>query len=301
MPRVRALISAIREGDDAAVEAAVIRVSRSRRWLAPLALTVGALVMLFEGLRLVFSNWRLTLIQVLPAMWTWLAMFDLKLHVLHGHSIRVVRGPVAVLALIVIIALTAASFYLNAVLAFSITEAGVSPIRAAVVRTGEHLRAVLAWGIGVGLLLGVVTVFVAREGRPWFGLSLSIVVGVMMVCYVAVPSRLIGVRPTRSRRDKLVASAVSGAVGAAVCTPPYVIGRIGLLMLGSHVLFVPGIVLVALGFTLQAGATGAVKAIKMSAALTAGSHPATRTAVAVEGDPAGPDSAPGADRDSASA
>jgi hypothetical protein len=30
--------------------------------------------MLFDGVRLVFTNWRLTLVQVLPAMWVWAAM-----------------------------------------------------------------------------------------------------------------------------------------------------------------------------------------------------------------------------------
>ena len=44
----------------------------------PLALAVGAFAMLFEGVKLLFTNWRLTLIQVLPAMWIWAAMYDLK-------------------------------------------------------------------------------------------------------------------------------------------------------------------------------------------------------------------------------
>ena len=39
-------------------------------------------------------------------------------------------------------------------------------------------------------------------------------------------------------------------------------------MLGSKALLIPGIVLIAVGVTLQAGATGAVSAIKMSASLT---------------------------------
>jgi hypothetical protein len=39
-------------------------------------------------------------------------------------------------------------------------------------------------------------------------------------------------------------------------------------MLGSKYLFIPGIVALTLGFTLQAGATGAVRAIKMSLKLT---------------------------------
>ena len=53
-----------------------------------------------------------------------------------------------------------------------------------------------------------------------------------------------------------------------VSLPPYVLGRVGLLMLGSRALLIPGIILVALGVTLQAGATGAVRAIKMSVSLT---------------------------------
>ena len=90
----------------------------------------------------------------------------------------------------------------------------------------------------------------------------------MMVCYVAVPSRLIGVKPNQSRRDKLATTVVGGVLGVTVCTPPYILGRVGLLMLGSRALLIPGIVLIALGVTLQAGATGAVRAIKMSASLT---------------------------------
>ena len=63
-------------------------------------------------------------------------------------------------------------------------------------------------------------------------------------------------------------SLVSSVLGATVCAPPYLLGRVGLLMLGSSALLIPGIVLIALGVTLQAGATGAVRAIKMSVSLT---------------------------------
>ena len=61
----RALIEAIRRNDEAAVEAAVIELSESRRAFAPLVFVVGAFVMLFQGLKLLFSNWRLTVVQVL--------------------------------------------------------------------------------------------------------------------------------------------------------------------------------------------------------------------------------------------
>jgi hypothetical protein len=58
-----------------------------------------------------------------------------------------------------------------------------------------------------------------------------------------------------------------------VCAPPYLLGRLGILMLGSRALLIPGIIFIAVGVTLQAGATGAVRAIKMSASLTGAAAP----------------------------
>jgi hypothetical protein len=267
--RAGRLICALRDGDLAALNEAVLRLSRTRRWLAPLALAVGAFGMLFIGLRLLLTNWRLTLIQVLPAMWIWAAMLDLKAHVLYGKAFRVLLGPAVIPVVLAVAAITAASFFLNAVFAFAI--AGSRPlIRPAFTQARSHLAVILSSGGIVGVLLGVAAFVVPRWGLAWFAISLSIVIAVMMVCYVAVPARLIGVKPTYSRRDKLTATAIGGVIGAVVCTPPYVLGRIGLLMLGSSTLFVPGIIVLVVGLALQAGATSAVKTIKMSASLISG-------------------------------
>ncbi len=97
-----------------------------------------------------------------------------------------------------------------------------------------------------------------------------------MISYVAVPARLIGTRSDAPRRDRLAASALSTVIGTTVCTPPYVIARLGILMLGSPVLLIPGIVLLVFGATLQAGATGAVRAIKLNAALSPAARRARR-------------------------
>ena len=271
--RIGTLVRAIEESDQARIEDAVLRLSRSRRVFAPLAFAVGAFALLFDGLRLLVTNWRLTLVQLLPAIWIWVAMADLKAHVLYGNSFTVLRGPVLIPIAMVIVAITAASFFLNAVFAFAITRPGAPEIRPAVAQARRHLLPIVASGAIVGLLLALSTTVVTRWGRPWFTIALGIVIGLMMISYVAVPARLIGVKPTYSRRDKLMTSVVSGALGVTVSLPPYILGRVGLLMLGSTVLLIPGIVLLALGVTLQAGATGAVRAIKMSVSLTAPSHP----------------------------
>jgi hypothetical protein len=217
---IERLIVAIRNGDDAMVENAVLSLSQRSRWLAPLALVVGAFAMLFQGLKLLVTNWRLTLVQILPAMWIWASMLDLKVHVFHGKQLRIVTGPVLIPILLGITAITVASFYLNAVFAFAISRPGTPDIRHGFTLAREHLRSILYWGCVTGLGLGFAACISQRLGKGWFVISLSIVVGVMMLAYVAVPARLVGVKSNRSPRDKLTAAAVGGAIGAMVCSPP---------------------------------------------------------------------------------
>lgn len=271
---VENLVAAVRHGDDSTVEAAVLALSRRSRWLAPLALLVGGFAMLFQGVKTLFTNWRLTLVQVLPAMWIWVAMLDLKVHVIHGRAFRQWHRPGVEVALIATIAtLTAASFYLNAVFAFAISVPGKPEIRPAFATARAHLRQILVWGFGVGVLLGYSAIIVDRWGQFWFAFSMGIMTGVMMFTYVALPSRLLGLRSGQSRRDKLSAAAVGGTIGAIICSPPYALGRVAIIMLGSHTLRVLAVLLLIVAIILQTGATSAVKAVKMSAKIVAGIPP----------------------------
>ena len=245
------LVRAIRTGDDKEVQAMVVELSQQHRYLAPLAFAVGALAMLFEGVKLLVTNWRLTLIQLLPAMWIWAAMIDLKAHVLHGKSFHVIRGPVLIPLALGIVALTAFGYFLNAVFAFAISKDGPPDIRPAFAEARQHLRIVVGFGAAVGLMLAFSTLITPRWARRWFAISLSIVIGIMMASYVAIPARLIGMKTTYSRRDKLTATAVGGALGAVVCSPPYLLGRIGLLLLGSKTFFILGVILLTVGLMLR--------------------------------------------------
>ncbi|HTR75844.1 MAG TPA: hypothetical protein VMH33_11395 [Solirubrobacterales bacterium] len=265
--RLGVVARGIRDGDEEAIARAVEELSRRHRLLAPLAWVVGGIALLFGGLRLLLSNWRLTAIQIPPAMWIWAAMYDLRAHLLHDRSLDALRGPLVIPLIALVIAITIGCFFLNAVFAFAISQDGQPEVRPAVAEARRHWRAIFGSGGLVGLALGFTVTVVSRSHAPWFTLCLSVMIGVMMVAYVAVPARLIGVRPEGSRRDRLSASVVGSALGAVVSTPAYLLGRIGLLMLGSPFLRLPGLVLFILGFTLQAGATSAVKAIKMGARL----------------------------------
>ena len=243
----------------------VTRAGSRRKLLAPLTFVVGALAMLLEGVRLLLVNWRLVLIEVLPAVWVWLAMLDLKLHVFHHKAFNLLHGWLLALAVLLVVALTALAFFMNAVFAFAIAAPG--DIRAAYTTARHNSRPALIAGSALGLLLAFAALITPRWGKPWFGLTMSVAVALLMIIYVAVPARIIGVRAGGSRRDRVTASLLSSALGATVCTPPYLLGRAGLLMLGSPFLLVPGVVLLLVGSVLQMGANGAVRAVKLGAAL----------------------------------
>ncbi len=237
---------------------------------APLALLVGALAMVLDGLRRLVFNWRLTLVVLLPALWIEFSMLDLKAHVLGRGSLPTLRGPVLIPVGLAIVLVTAGCFFLNSVFAFAIARSPRPAIRPAFAAARLRMSPIIASGAVVGVLLALSMTVAVRWPSPWFALSLGIIVGLMMICYVAVPSRLMGVKATYSRRDKLVATVLMTVVGTVICTPPYLLGRLGIVMVGSRPLLIPGILVLALGFSLQAGTTAAVRAVRMGAALTAG-------------------------------
>jgi hypothetical protein len=188
-------VRAIEDSDETEIEEAVRRLSGSRKAFSPLAFAVGAFALLFDGLKLLISNWRLMLVQILPAVWIWVPMADLRAHLLHGHSFHALYGAVLIPIKVVIVAITVASFFLNAVFAFAIARPGKPEIRPAVAEARRHWKPIFVSGAVLGLLLGFSTMGVTRWGSPWFALSLGTVTAAMMVSYVAVPSRLIGVKP----------------------------------------------------------------------------------------------------------
>jgi hypothetical protein len=279
--RTRRLMVAVAEADEAAVAEWVRGLSRSKPLLAPLALAIGGIVMLFHGLRILIANWRLLLVQLLPVAVTWMAMYDLKAHVLSRHSLPDVDGPVLIPIGLAIVAITTASMFMNVVFAFAIIQPGRPEVRPAVREARRHLGVILGSGIALGVMLAVAVTVISREHHPWFVLSLGIVTGLLMICYVAVPARLIGGKPDATRRDKLTASIVAGIVGAAVAAPPYILGRVGVLMLGIRLLFIPGLLIVSVAVALEASATVAVKSVKMTSKLA----PGERREDAPDGDP----------------
>jgi hypothetical protein len=278
--RLRYFLRAVEDEDESMVEE-VLRLSRRRRLFAPLAYTVGAFAMLIQGLRRLLANWRLIPVEALPAIWLWFAFYDLRQHVLHGESFSSSHEGALIPIALLIVVITIVALFLNVVFAFAIAQHGRPSIGPAFADARRRIGAIFVTGAIVGALLAVSATLGASWHAPWFTLALGVAVALLMVVYLSLPSRLLRIERISSRRDRLAASALGGLLATVVATPPYLISRLGVLMLGSSLLVIPGYLFLTVGVVLQASGTGAVRAIRMSGALVqsrsaAGKKPAER-------------------------
>ncbi len=258
------LAGAVRDADEGEVETALQELGRSRRLFAPLGYVAGGFALLVDGIKLLFTNWRLTLIEILPAVWIWATFWNLKAHALHGRSFTIVRGPLALALAVLVVAITVGAYWCNAIFAFAVAGPKPPLIRPAVAQARRHLRLILGWGVLVGLGHAATTIFVARIGKPWFGLCLGAVLVVMTVTFVSVPAQLIGaVQHKPPLKDKISGVAASGALSAVLTSPGFLMNRLGLLLLGVKALRIPGVIVFSIGIALQAAATSGAKAVKL--------------------------------------
>ena len=266
MKALGALAMSIADVDPHAVESGARRMGESRRWLAPLAWAAGTLVLLLRGIRLLIVNWRLSLLQLIPAAWIWLAMWDLKGHALYGSSFRHFNWPGAVALTVAILAITYFSFWCNTVFAFAL-DGPPPPKIAPAIRLARGARnTTRRWGMTVGVALVIAAVVMPRTGRLFlFSLVLSVVTALMMVTFVAVPARILGIQKQKlPPKGAIGRMAAGGALSAVAMTPGFLLSRIGLLMLGVRGLHILGFILLSVGSALYAAGMSSVKVVKMS-------------------------------------
>ncbi len=276
-----ALVRSVAEVDATAVESAARRLGESRRWLAPLAWAAGTLVLLFNGIKLLVVNWRLLLLQIVPASWIWLATWDLKRHLLHGAELRHVGIPAVIAISIAILAITVVAFWCN--LVFALALDGPPPPRIApAIRASRESRGTTArWGLAVGAALVVATIIIPRTGRIWlFSLILTTVIVVMTITFVALPARILGIKRKKlPPKEAISRAAAGGALSAVAMGPGFVMGRIGLLLLGIPGVHVFGFLLLSVGSALYAAGMSSVKVVTLSMKLTTGDEGEPRGSV----------------------
>lgn len=257
---VRGIVSA--RPDD--IESALEGLAASRWWLAPLGWIIGTLVLLFRGVKVIIVNWRLTLVELVPAVWIGLTWWDLRVHLFGVRNLAVVHDLALVAVAVGVVAITVVSYWCNAVFAFAVEDPGGPLLRPAFRQARTHHRFVNAWGFGVGIAHAFVSTVVTRLGLFWFTLGMAGVAVVMMTTFVTVPAALVGRRVQRPWPQKVSGAAVASTLGVVASTPGFVLNRLGLLLLGFPVLRIPGLVVFAIGVALQTAAVSSVSAVKLT-------------------------------------
>jgi hypothetical protein len=255
----------VADADATRIELAAQQLGESRRYLAPVAWAAGALVLLVRGIKLLLLNWRLLLIELVPAAWVWFIMWELKQHALRGAPFRQITLGGMALAAVASVVLTVISFWCNTVFGYAISNP--SPEIAPAVRQARaHRVAIAAAGTGVGLVIALAVAGIPRIGStPLYIAALSGVLGLLLVSLVAVPARLIG-----RQRSKLPPKqsfgrwAAGSALSAVAMTPGLLLDRLGIILLGVPGLHVVGLLLLSVGAALYAAGLSSVRAVKLT-------------------------------------
>ena len=263
--KVVATARAVADADPNTIEATARQLGESRRYLAPLAWAAGALVLLVRGIKLLLLNWRLTLVQLVPAVWVWFVMWNLKQHTLRGVPFRhiTVAGMIALTVLAV--AASIAAYWCNTVFAFAITHPRPR-IRPAARQAKPYLARIACFGAGLGVILTFAAVVVPRIGPKWlYVLTLGAVYAVMLISFVTVPARILGAKKEKLPPKELIGRWTLGsALSAVAMAPGFLLDRIGLILLGVPGLHILGFVLLSIGTALYAAGMSSVRAVKLS-------------------------------------
>ena len=268
------LAGAVADADSVTIETAARRFAGSKRWLAPVAWAAGTLVLAVRGVKLLVLNWRLTLIQVVPAAWIWLVMYELKQHSLRGVPFRHLTVVAALLIILLSLVVSIAAFWCNVVFAFAIDEPPPR-IRPAVQRARRHRSRILGFGVLLGAALGSAAVLIPRIDSTWlYVITLGAILSVMLVSFVAVPARVLGRRPQKLPPKQAIGRTATGwALSGVAMSPGVLLDRIGLIMIGVPGLRILGFLVLSVGTALYAAGMSAVKAVKMSIKLGAPDAP----------------------------
>jgi hypothetical protein len=262
--RLGDLVGAVVDADPDEIRAALEQLAQARSYLAPLGWVIGTLVLLFQGLRVILVNWRLTVIELLPAVWIGITWWELRAHAKGTLPLASAYGWVLVPIALGIVAITLACYWCNATFALVLKEPGSAQLRPAFAEARRHARFVNSWGISVGTASAVTSTVLVHRSTAAFTIALGAVAVVMMTSFVSVPAALLGTRSSRSIREKASGAAVGGVVSVVAQTPGFLLDRLGLLLFTIRPLRVVGLAIFVIGVALQAAAVSSVRAVKLS-------------------------------------
>jgi hypothetical protein len=232
-----------------------------------LALVTGTLLLMLRGVLLLVANWRLILLELIPAVWLAVMLWDLRYHVVAGHALVVPTGGWTAVAVAVIFAATAGSYWCNVAFAFAAVGDGTG-VRAATRAANANLGPILSTAAVVAAAHSWVSLRGASIGIGTFGVGLAVVVAINMYLYTALPAQIVGLsRTRRSVRQRVERGVLAATVGALAAAPGFLLSRLGQLLLAFTATRPIGIVVLAVAVLLQVAGVSSSRAVAMSSQL----------------------------------
>ncbi len=257
-------VAAVRSTDPARVEAAAKELGSRRRWLAPLAYAAGTVAVVFDGVLLLARNWRLVLLQVVPAAWIWAMTWNLKNHALSKPSIS---PTISVLLAVGVLVGAQVAYWCNATFAYTMVQGATTNIRAAFREARPHWRLVGGLALLTGGLQAGIWLLVPHLHTRWLSIAMLVMFVAQVYLFIAIPSWLLGVRKSGTRKERTTQSLTTGVLSGVASTPGFLLNRIGLLLMGTGSLFFLGVAVVSIGAVLHVTASSSVRVVKMSVRL----------------------------------
>ena len=254
-------VAAVRSTDPAIVESALTDLAGRRRWLTPLVYAAGTVAVVFDGVLLLLHNWRLTLLQLFPAVWIWAMTWNMKHHLVSKPTIST---SFAITAAVGVLVAAQAAYWCNATFAFTMAQGFTGNIRAAFREARGHWRLIGGLALLTGGAQAVIWLLVPRLSTEWLWVALIVMFVVQVYLFIAIPCWLLGVRKTGSRRERTTQSLTTGVLSGVASMPGFLLNRIGWLLLGSGFLGIVGGVLLAIGAVLHVTASSSVRVVKLS-------------------------------------
>ena len=96
-----------------------------------------------------------------------------------------------------------------------------------------HWRFVSGLALLTGGLQAGIWLLVPHVQPRWLWLALLAMFVVQVYLFIAIPSWLLGVRKSGTRRERTIQSMTTGVLSGVASTPGFLLNRIGLLLLGT--------------------------------------------------------------------
>jgi hypothetical protein len=263
--RLVEVVRAVADADPEQIEATARRLGSSRRYLAPIAWVAGMLVLVVRGISLLLTNWRLLLVEAVPATWIWFTMWDLRREGLRAPPLRDVTVGDVLLSLAVASAASVVVLWCNCVFGFAISQRRAR-LRPAIRDTWPFRGRLLVAGVVVGIGLVVSFAAIPRLDSVWvYAAALGATYGILLSSLVVMPAWVIGVQRRRFGPVETVQRWVTGwALAAVAMTPGFVVARVGELFLDIPRGQLIGYLLLTVGVALYAAGLSSVKAVTLS-------------------------------------